>query len=152
MDVTIKCNGCGEMLTFGQMTKQSIKQSAKQAMNWKVMLGLKKIEWLPKHQKSFEDYKKVVATEVMLAYPDFLKDFEIFTDSSSRQLGSVITQDGKPLAFYSNKLTKCQMNYTITDLELLSIVMKLSLLFTELFTILPEINFVSFSFCKKILF
>ena len=47
MDVTIKCNGCGELLTFGQMTKQSIKQSAKQAMNWKVMLGLKKIEWLP---------------------------------------------------------------------------------------------------------
>jgi hypothetical protein len=85
----------------------------------------KKFEWLPKHQKSFEDYKKVVATEVMLAYPDFLKDFEIFTDSSSRQLGSVITQDGKPLAFYSKKLTKCQMNYTITDLELLSIVMTL---------------------------
>jgi len=43
MDVTIKCTECGEMLTFGKMTKQS----AKQAMNWKVMLGLKKFEWLP---------------------------------------------------------------------------------------------------------
>ena len=43
MDVTIKCTECGEMLTFGKMTKQSIKQSAKQAMNWKVMLGLKKL-------------------------------------------------------------------------------------------------------------
>jgi predicted RNA-binding Zn-ribbon protein involved in translation (DUF1610 family) len=29
------------------MTKQSIKQSSKQAFNWKVMLGLKKVEWIP---------------------------------------------------------------------------------------------------------
>ena len=47
MDVTIKCTECGEMLTFGKMAKQSIKQTAKQALNWKVMLGLKKVEWLP---------------------------------------------------------------------------------------------------------
>jgi hypothetical protein len=43
MDVTIKCTECGEMLTFGKMAKQSIKQTAKQALNWKVMLGLKKL-------------------------------------------------------------------------------------------------------------
>lgn len=48
MDVTIKCTECEEMLTFKKMVKQSIKQTAKQAFNWKVMLGLKKVEWLPK--------------------------------------------------------------------------------------------------------
>ena len=84
-----------------------------------------KFVWQPKHQKSFEDYKKLVAREIMLAFPDFTKEFHIYTDSSSRQLGSAITQDGLPLALYSKKLTKCQMNYSITDLELLSIVMTL---------------------------
>lgn len=47
MQTSIKCVNCGEILTFGAMAKQSLKQSAKQALNWKVMLGLKKVEWVP---------------------------------------------------------------------------------------------------------
>jgi hypothetical protein len=47
MDVNIKCTNCEQILGFGAMTKQSLKQSAKQAFNWKVMLGLQKIEWVP---------------------------------------------------------------------------------------------------------
>jgi tRNA(Ile2) C34 agmatinyltransferase TiaS len=47
MDVNIKCILCGQILSFGAMTKQSIKQSANQAFNWKVILGLQKIEWIP---------------------------------------------------------------------------------------------------------
>lgn len=47
MDISIKCLGCGEILGFGNMAKQSIKQCAKQAFYWKVMLGLQKIEWIP---------------------------------------------------------------------------------------------------------
>ena len=47
MDVSIKCIQCSQILGLGVMTKQSIKQSSKQAFNWKVMLGLKKIDWVP---------------------------------------------------------------------------------------------------------
>ncbi|WP_395617676.1 hypothetical protein [Aquirufa sp.] len=47
MKVDIKCISCGQILGFGEMTKQSVKQSAKQAFNWKVMLGIQKIEWIP---------------------------------------------------------------------------------------------------------
>ena len=38
-------------------------------------------------------------------YPKFDRPFDIHTDASDRQLGSVISQDGKPLAFYSRKLS-----------------------------------------------
>lgn len=47
MDVNIKCTSCGQILGFGAMTKQSVKQSAKQAFNWKVMLGLQKLSGYP---------------------------------------------------------------------------------------------------------
>ena len=36
------------------------------------------------------------------------------TDTSDRQLESVISQDGKPAAFYSSKLSSAQRNYTVT--------------------------------------
>ena len=58
----------------------------------------------------------------MLAYPDFSQPFEIHTDASHYQLGAVISQKGKPIAFYSQKLNPAQTPYTTTERELLSIV------------------------------
>jgi hypothetical protein len=58
----------------------------------------------------------------LLAHPDFSKPFAIHTDASHYQLGGVISQDGKPIAFYSRKLTDAQTHYTTTERELLSIV------------------------------
>jgi hypothetical protein len=48
--------------------------------------------------------------------------FEIYSDASSLQLGAVITQRGRPLAFFSRKLSDTQRKYSVTELELLSIV------------------------------
>ena len=45
-----------------------------------------------------------------------------FTDASLRQLGAVIAQDNKPIAFFSHKLTQLQTKYTITELEFSSII------------------------------
>jgi hypothetical protein len=36
--------------------------------------------------------KATVAKEVVLAYPDYTKPFDMYTDASTMQLGSVITQ------------------------------------------------------------
>jgi hypothetical protein len=58
--------------------------------------------WNTEHQKSFA----AITQDVALAYPEFLKEFEIQTDGSSHQIGAVITQDNRPLAFFSRKLTK----------------------------------------------
>jgi len=87
-----------------------------------VGLGKKKIKWESKHQESFDRIKKVLAKETILNYPRFDRPFDIHTDASDRQLGAVISQDGKPLAFYSRKLSSAQRNYTTTEQELLSIV------------------------------
>ena len=72
--------------------------------------GKKKIEWDATHQQAFEDIKKVMAKETILNYPKVGQPFEIHTDASDRQLGSVIVQGGKPLAFYSRKLSSAKKN------------------------------------------
>ncbi len=57
-----------------------------------------------------------------MLYPNFSKEFHIHTDASKIQLGAVITQEGRTIAFYSRKLDAAQTCYTTTERELLSIV------------------------------
>ncbi len=57
-----------------------------------------------------------------MAYPDYSKVFEIYTNASSKQLGVVITQDNRPIVFFSQKLSNTQHKYSITKTELLAIV------------------------------
>ena len=82
----------------------------------------KKFEWGPEQKQAFEALKKMIAKETLLAYPNFNKPFDIHTDASDYQLGAVISQNNKPIAFYSRKLNSAQRNYTTAEKELLSIV------------------------------
>jgi transposase InsO family protein len=78
--------------------------------------------WGRQEQEAFDTMKQIISREVLLAYPDFSKEFVIHTDASHGQLGAVISQDNKPIAFYSRKLQPAQTRYTTTERELLSIV------------------------------
>jgi hypothetical protein len=48
--------------------------------------------------------------------------FEIYNDASSKQLGAVITQENRPIAFFSWRLSTTQHKYSDIELELLAIV------------------------------
>jgi hypothetical protein len=78
--------------------------------------------WDSFHQVAFNNVKKTIAKEVVLAYLDFTKPFDICTGASTKQLGLVITQDNRPIAFFIWKLSGVQSKYTATKLELLAIV------------------------------
>ncbi|KAG7345551.1 reverse transcriptase RNA-dependent DNA polymerase [Nitzschia inconspicua] len=73
--------------------------------------------WTTAHDKAFEDTKRMVAKEVLLSYPDPNKPFTIETDASDTQIGAVILQDNKPVAFHSRKLTGAQSRFPIPDKE-----------------------------------
>jgi hypothetical protein len=81
-----------------------------------------KSQWTEVEQKAFDRMKKIMSREVLLSYPDFNKPFVIHTDASGIQLGSVISQDKRPIAFYSRKLNSAQTRYTTQERELLAIV------------------------------
>jgi hypothetical protein len=78
--------------------------------------------WESIHQRVFDNVKATITKEVVLAYPDFTKPFEIYTGASTMQLRAVITQDDRPIVFLSRKLTRAQAKYSVTKIELLSIV------------------------------
>jgi outer membrane lipoprotein-sorting protein len=76
-----------------------------------------KFEWHSSHQQAFDKIKKVIETEVLLCYPDFNKPnlFHLYTDASDHQLGAIIMQDKKSIAFYSQKLNTAQKRYTTSE-------------------------------------
>ena len=86
--------------------------------------GTKKVpwHWSGVHQKAFDKVKATNAKDIVLAYPDYSQKFEIYTGACSTQLGAVITQNNRPLAFFSRKLSDTQKKYSVTEIELLAII------------------------------
>jgi RNase H-like domain found in reverse transcriptase/Reverse transcriptase (RNA-dependent DNA polymerase) len=80
------------------------------------------LKWTSEMQQAFDSMKAIIVCDVMLSYPDHTKAFHIYTDASGLQIGAVIMQDNRPVAFYSRKLNQAQHNYTTIEKELLSIV------------------------------
>ena len=63
---------------------------------------------------SFDEIKIVVEKDILLAYPNFNKRFNIHTYASDYQIGAVIIQEGIPIVFYIQNLTGPHNRYTVT--------------------------------------
>jgi hypothetical protein len=63
--------------------------------------------WRDEDQIAFDNVKSTIARDVVLAYPDYSQEFEMYTDASAKQLGAVITQGNKPIEFFSRNLQEC---------------------------------------------
>ena len=81
-----------------------------------------KFKWTKTEKDAFNEIKRVAARDTLFDYPDFNEEFKINTDASKFQLGLVIIQKCKPIAFYIRKLTDAQKRYTVAEKELLIIV------------------------------
>ena len=67
----------------------------------------------------------MVSAETILSYLEWKLPFTVHTDASYKQLGAIISQNNKPIVFFSIRLSKLHRNYTTTEKELLSIVGRL---------------------------
>ena len=91
------------------------------------------VAWSAECQQAFDTIKAILSSDVLLCYPDHNKSFHVYTDTSNLQLGAIIVQDDRPVAFYSRKLNAAQRNYTTMEKELLSVIKTLKEFHTMLF-------------------
>ena len=62
--------------------------------------------WSTDTNNSFEELKRALITAPVLAYPDPSLEFVLDTDASSAGIGTVLSQGGRPVAFYSKVLSR----------------------------------------------
>lgn len=80
-------------------------------------------------KESFIKIKNSLTSEdVVLAYPDFSKDFELVTDASNFAIGAVLSQDDRPISFISRTLSRAEEHYAANEKEMLAIVWALNTL------------------------
>jgi hypothetical protein len=61
----------------------------------------KKFECMPACEASFQEFKKRLMTTPILVIPDMEKSFSIYCDVSGQELGCVLMQDGRVVAYAS---------------------------------------------------
>jgi len=79
-------------------------------------------KWTPKVQSAFEEVKLKLTQAPVLALPCFDKVFEVECDASVVGIGGILTQEGKTLAFFSEKLCDSRRKYSTYDKEFYAIV------------------------------
>ena len=79
-------------------------------------------DWQPAHEEAFNRLKDQCCSHPVLKYFDLSKQVEIQCDASQHGLGTVLIQDGRPVAYSSRSLTEVEKRYAQIEKDILSIV------------------------------
>ncbi|GJU16655.1 putative nucleotidyltransferase, ribonuclease H [Tanacetum coccineum] len=75
----------------------------------------KSFVWTEEAELAFQVVKEKLTTTPNLILPDFSKVFELHTDASKVAIGGVLSQGGRPIAYYRKKLTEPKSRHIRTQ-------------------------------------
>jgi hypothetical protein len=77
----------------------------------------KSFHWIEEAEKSFNLLKKKITEQPILVLPDFNKMFQVKCDASGYEIGVVLSQDDRPITYFSEKLNEAKVKYSTYDKE-----------------------------------
>ncbi|XP_076907423.1 uncharacterized protein LOC143563859 [Bidens hawaiensis] len=78
--------------------------------------------WTEGAELAFQVIKEKLTTAPILVFPNFSLVFELHTDASKVGIGGVLSQGGRPIAYFSEKLAGAKLRYSTYDLEFYAVV------------------------------
>ena len=79
-------------------------------------------QWTIEVERSFQLLKKNITKKPVLKLPDFNHPFQVKCDASGVAIGVLLSQEDKPIAYFSEKLNDAKQKYSSYDKEFYAIV------------------------------
>ena len=81
--------------------------------------------WTEAAEQAFERVKALITQAPILRLPDFGKVFEVACDASGVGIGGVLSQEGHPIEYFSEKLNDVRLRYSTYDREFYAVIQAL---------------------------
>ena len=79
-------------------------------------------QWTVEAERSFQFLKKKIIEKPVLKLPDFNHPFQVKCDASGVDIGVVLSQENRPIVYFSEKLNDFKQKYSSYDKEFYAIV------------------------------
>ena len=82
-------------------------------------------KWTAEAERTFQFLKQKITEKPVLVLPNFNKPFQVKCDASGEAIGAILSQEDRPVAYFSEKLNETRRQYSSYDKEFYAIVQSL---------------------------